>query len=97
VNALAWLLVQLAFWMWVLYLCVHDWVWILVAGMIAARMTPPLVRKMAARHEAERQRVEQIVRRADEEHRLFQEGDLNGVYGAYQPPTLIRGMGIRLP
>lgn len=34
--------------------------------------------------------------RADAQHQMVLRGDLAGVYGAYEPPGDIRGMGVRL-
>ena len=95
-NAIVWLLVQLAFWVWLLFTVAHEMAWILLAGLAAVKLAPIVKRKKAARHEAERQREQLLIRHADEEHRLVQKGDINGVYGVYPPPASIRGMGIWL-
>lgn len=46
-----------------------------------------------AREDAERAG---LCARADAQHQMVLRGDLAGVYGSYEPPGDIRGMGVRL-
>lgn len=49
-------------------------------------------RKKAAQREAERR----LIRNADREHKLVQQGNVDGIYGEYPVPDECRGIGIWL-
>lgn len=93
-SDVAWLLVQLAFFVWLLFTLAREWAWLLLAGVLAVKLAPVLQRKNAAQRGAERQRKADLVKRADEEHAMVLRGDAAGVYGQYPPPAPIWGMGI---
>jgi hypothetical protein len=52
--------------------------------------------EIAAKREVEAARQARLIRHADEEHRLVQQGNLDGVYGSYPVPNELRGVGIWL-
>lgn len=52
--------------------------------------------KKAAERAAERQRIATLIEHADREHRLVQQGNVDGIYGAYPVPDECRGLGVWL-
>lgn len=69
------------------------WIYALIAVMVATVVVAVLKRKMAAQHLAERRNRARMIRHADEEHALVLQGRLTGVYGAFQVPPELRGVG----
>lgn len=90
---IAGLLIELALLLWLIWTLV-SWGWIVTVVVIGVPVATTVHNKNAARRVAERQRVARLVRRADEENRLVQDGLMAGVYGQYVPPPSMRGCGI---
>ncbi|BAX92049.1 hypothetical protein [Mycobacterium shigaense] len=49
-----------------------------------------------AQRDARAARITRLVHNADHEHRLVQQGDMDGIYGDFPPPDPTRGIGIWL-
>lgn len=78
------------------------WKWLLAALVVyvAVKLTRLWWRNRQARlereHAAEAARIAKLTAHADREHRLIQQGNVDGVYGSYPVPKDLRETGIWL-
>lgn len=87
-------LVGLALLIWLIFALVHGFAWFLLVLSVSLPLVGAVKSKRAARRMAERQRVARLIRNADGEHRLIQNGFLAGVYGSFEPPPALWGVGM---
>ncbi len=88
-------------WFWLLFLfCLAVYYWQATVTVIVVCLIVVAIRRARARAAAERAeedaRIAGLVKRADKQHRLVQQGRLDGVYGSYPVPKECKGMGIWL-
>lgn len=93
-TAVANRLIKVIMLIWLLFILAHGFAWFCIALAIGIPLAPVINSKIAARRGAERQRVGLLIRHADEEHRLVQDGRLAGFYGSHEPPPALWGTGM---